>query len=127
MHVARITLLLSALLLTFSAHAQTFEQIAFVRLNDAAPHSVRSAAMGGAIDATSSEAGDQALNPALIASLNKPVFLLVASRNALAIQNGPFDPAALQLRHTWRESTGLSHAAVAFPVGRVVAGAYYSS
>ena len=113
---ARTTLLLFAILTSLSTYAQTFEQIAFVRVNDTAPHDVRSAAMGGATDATAAEVGDLALNPALSASLKKPSFLAVASRNSLSVD-----------ARAWREGTSFTHAAAAFPVGRAVLGAYYAT
>jgi hypothetical protein len=105
---ARLTLLLLSLsLFSAAAHAQTFEQIAFIRLTDSASQSVRSAALGGTTDAASADAGSLGLNPALSASLKRASFLASASRTG--------------------EQSAFSHAALAFPLRTFVVGAYYSS
>jgi hypothetical protein len=111
------------LLFTVTASAQTLEQLASIRL-DEQPMSARAAAMGGASDALSSDASDLAVNPALIASLKRPVLSISGAETT-------YDTYRFELRGldvvTVREADNqraLAHVSAAIPWRGAVIGLY---
>ena len=113
-------LLLLALLST-AASAQTFEQLGFLRLNDTTPRSTRAVALGGASDPLGDV--DMAANPATLASVKRPLFLVEGVRSSIGAVYE--DPVAQ--RWVWLGGTSLSHAAVALPFRGGAIGGYYAS
>jgi hypothetical protein len=87
-----------ALLFTLTASAQTLEQIASVRF-DEQPMSARTAAMGGASDALSSDGTELAANPALIASLKRPVFAVTGVESTFDVVRFEFTGRDVALAH----------------------------
>ena len=119
------------LLLVFvagAAHAQTFEQLGFLRLNDTTPKSTRTAAIGGASDALESDVADMALNPATLAALKRASFTVQGARNSITynqyFQLPGGSPAS---RSTWRTGNDVSQVIVAVPLRSFAIGAYYAS
>jgi hypothetical protein len=105
-------LLLPLTLLSASTiHAQSFEQLASIRLTDE-PMSIRGAGMGNvSID-------DPALDPTALAKLERPLFSLGGSRVEFTLATGFIVPPK-------RQATGLSHAFVAMPAGDFTVSAHY--
>ena len=110
--------------LTATAHAQTFEQLTFLRQHEA-PMSVRSAGMGAATDAASPDAADLEANPAAIASAKKLVLSIGIARDlrdfhGVRLVNSFPTQNVYQLR-----ATDLAHAAIVVPLRGMSLGAYY--
>ncbi|HKS22508.1 MAG TPA: hypothetical protein VJZ76_06910 [Thermoanaerobaculia bacterium] len=113
--------LLLSILFTGAASAQTFEQLGFLRLNDTTPRSTRAVALGGASDPADA---DMAANPATLASVKRPMFLLQAARNSLGTTQF-LNPVTSQPNSIG--SSSLSQGAVAVPLGNIVLGVYAAS
>jgi len=119
---ARTTLFL--LTLTATASAQTFEQIASLRIHEQ-PMSARSAAMGAAGDALSADGSDLVSNPAFLASLRQPVFSLSAAQTSFDVLRIDVEEEDFVLRRVARNGRSLSHVAAAVPLRGAVFGVYY--
>ncbi len=118
MQTARRTLLF--IFLSSAAHAQTFEQLTFLRLHES-PMSARGIAMG----ATSSD-DDIESNPANLATLKQPMLTVGGTRTTFEYEDFEFPAENYVVSHRRDQSRStLSHAAFAFPVGGAVVGAYY--
>jgi hypothetical protein len=97
----RVLVLVSLLLsLSFSLHAQTFEELTFIRFHEQQA-SVRGAAMGGVSH------DDPLLNPAALAEMKRPVISF----------------SAMQLEPV--NGKGLAHALAAVPYGNFVVAVHY--
>src|ERR1044071_3192698 len=123
-HIVRTAqLLLLSILLTSAASAQTFEQLGSLRLNDTTPRSTRAIALGGASDPLGD--ADMIANPATLASVKQPLFLVQGIRSSLGtLYEGPRWETQ---RWVSLEGTSLSHAAAVFPVRGATIGVYYAS
>lgn len=117
--------MLIALLFTVTASAQTLEQIAEVRF-DEQPMSARTAAMGGASDALASDGSELALNPALIASLKRPVFAISGVESTFDIVHYDFDfeRQEVVLVRESRSQRAFAHVSAAIPWRGLVFGVY---
>ena len=119
MRIARILLICSTLLLSLALHAQTFEQLSFLRINET-PMSVRSQSMGAVSDE------DFALNPAVAGGLGSPSFSIAGSRLSYDLTDFTMIwPTFFLSRPVTVEKTDLSHISVAVPVRSFVVGAWY--
>lgn len=112
-----------ALLFTVTASAQTLEQVATIRFDDQ-PMSARTAAMGGASDALSTDGSDLAANPALIASLKRPVFAVSGVESTFDVVRFDFDGQNVVLLHEPQTQRAFAHASAAIPWRGVVFGVY---
>src|SRR5512141_1932632 len=100
-----------------AAHAQTFEQLGFLRLNDTTPRSTRTAAIGGATDALESDVADVALNPATLASMKRPSFVVQGARNSITYNQYYITSDNVPgSRSAWRTGNDVSQVAVAVPL-----------
>ncbi|HEX8408484.1 MAG TPA: hypothetical protein VF883_06450 [Thermoanaerobaculia bacterium] len=117
------------LVLTCSAAAQTFEQSTSLRLSET-PMSARAAAMGGAGDPLGVDAADFATNPALLASVKRPLLSLSGAQTTYDILRldfdpgeGPFFETEVVLDHT-NIGQSFAHVAAAIPLRGFVLGVY---
>ncbi len=115
--------LLIAFLFAATASAQTLEQITSIRFDDQ-PMSARTAAMGGASDALSSDASDLAANPALSASIQRPVFALSGVESTFDNVGFSFTGESVVLRHEPRSERAFAHFSAAIPWRGAVIGVY---
>lgn len=105
------------------ASAQSFEQIGFIRLNDATPRSSRALALGGVADPLADD--EIAANPATLASLAHPRFALQAARSWLTVTQIEFADNFPISHHASLESSGFSQATALIPLRRGLAVAAY--
>ena len=117
------------LVLACSAAAQTFEQSTSLRLSES-PMSARAAAMGGAGDPLGVDAADFATNPALLASVKRPLLSLSGAQTSYDILrldfdpgDGPFFEPDVVLDHT-NIGQSFAHVAAAIPLRGFVLGVY---
>lgn len=117
------------LVLTGSAAAQTFEQSTSLRLAET-PMSARAAAMGGASDPLGVDAADFATNPALLASVKRPLLSLSGAQTSYDILrldfdrgDGPFFEPEVVPDHT-NIGQSFAHVAAAIPLRGFVLGVY---
>lgn len=115
--------ILIALLFAASASAQTLEQIASIRF-DEQPMSARTAAMGGASDALSSDASDLAANPALSASIERPVLAMSGVESTFDNVRFSFTGESVVLLHEPRSERAFAHFSAAIPWRGAVIGVY---
>lgn len=116
-------LLLLSLFLTSAASAQTFEQLAWMRLNDTTPRTTRAVALGGASDSLGD--ADMAANPATLINVKRATVSVQGARNSL--DRMPFIGVLPPDYSNWTYATGLSQVAAAIPAGNFAAGVYYAS
>lgn len=119
MRIARSLIFSFTLLLSLAVSAQTFEQLTFLRFNDA-PMSIRAQAMGGVSE------DDPSGNPASLASVKSPLLSLAGSRVSYRLGDIVYlDPNYVVSRRRDVHREGLSHVMVAVPVRSFVLGAWY--
>ena len=118
--------LLLSILFPAAASAQSFEQIGFLRLNDTTPRSARSLSLGGASDPLGDD--DIAANPATIASVARPRFMVQGARNSIAVARVSVTDNTVTTGRAWVRGTSLSQVAAQIPLRPgLVFGAYYAS
>jgi hypothetical protein len=115
--------ILIALLFAASASAQTMEQTAQIRI-DEQPMSARTAAMGGASDALASDGSELAANPALIASLKRPVFAISGVESTFDNVRFFFTGESVVQLHEPQSQRAFAHASAAIPWRGAVFGVY---
>src|ERR1051325_9947402 len=125
MNMRTAQLLLLALLSTATASAQTFEEVAALRLPDATPRSTRAVALGGASDPLGDP--DMAANPATLLNIKRPMIFVQGMRSSIGatryFQVGSF-PGVEQIA---AEANSVSQIAAAMPVGAATIGVYYAA
>jgi hypothetical protein len=99
------------LLFASTIHAQSFEQLASIRLTDETM-SIRGAGIGNV------SLDDPALDPTALAKLDRPMFSFGGSRVEFTLATGFIVPPK-------RQATGLSHAFMAMPAGDFTLSAHY--
>jgi len=116
-------LLLLSLLFTTAVAAQSFEEVAGVRLNDTTPRSTRAIAVGGASDSLGDV--DIVANPATLTNVKHAMVSVQGTRNSLGFTSllGTYP---LDLKG-WTDATSLSQVAAAIPIRGLVAGVYYAA
>ena len=112
-----------ALLFAATASAQTLEQITSIRF-DEQPMSARAAAMGGASDALSSDGADLATNPALIASLKRPVFAVSGVESTFDTVRFDFNGQEVVTLYEEHSQRSFAHASAVIPWRGIVFGVY---
>jgi hypothetical protein len=117
--------LLALLFTAAAASAQTLEQVAEIRF-DEQPMSARTAAMGGAGDALGSDGSELALNPALTASLKRPVFAVSGVESTFDVVRFDFDFERQQvvLLREPRSQRAFAHLSAVVPWRGAVLGVY---
>ena len=120
-----LTLLLS-LLFASALSAQSLEQIGLLRLNDTTPRSTRAVSLGGAADALGDD--DMVANPASIASIARPRFIVQGARNAVAVTKYDLTQNSVITNRSWVDGSGLSQIAAVVPLQRgLIIGGYFAS
>jgi hypothetical protein len=117
--IARMLLICSTLLFPLAVHAQTFEQLTFLRVNEL-PMSVRAQSMGAvSID-------DFALNPAHAAGVKSMQFSLAGARASYDLLDiVALEPNFFTSRYVNVEKNDLSQVSLLVPVRSVVVGLWH--
>lgn len=118
MRQSRFASLCCTLLSTVALHAQSFENVTFLRLNEA-PLSLRGAGMGSiSID-------DAAKNPAALGSLERALFSVGGTRTDFQLLEIMQTDTLPTSRRRALSNSAFSHLQVAVPYGGFVFGAHY--
>ena len=125
MNVRTAQLLLLSILSAITASAQTFEEVASLRLPDATPRSTRAVALGGASDPLGDP--DMAANPATLLNIKRPMFFVQGMRSSVGATRYFQIGSAPGVEQISAGASSVSQIAAAMPVGAATIGVYYAA